>query len=49
MDEAARCDTLLLMRAGQILATGSPDELMSRTKTSSVEGAFMALVETGAE
>jgi ABC-2 type transport system ATP-binding protein len=47
MDEAERCDTLLLMRDGRLLAAGSPRELMSRTGTDSVESAFLALVDAG--
>jgi len=44
MDEASRCDILFLMREGRILATGSPDDLMSRTGTNTVEEAFLDLV-----
>jgi len=45
MDEARRCDRLLLMRDGRLLATGSPDEITARTGTTDVEDAFLALVE----
>jgi len=45
MDEAARCDELLLMRDGELLAQGAPDELLARTGASDIEGAFLALVE----
>ena len=44
MDEAEHCDDLLLIRDGQLLAHGSPDELRQQTKTDSVERAFLALV-----
>ncbi len=44
MDEASRCDALVLMREGEILATGSPQDLMTRTNTESVEAAFLELV-----
>lgn len=44
MDEAGRCDVLLLMRDGHILATGTPAELMARTRAPSVEAAFLALI-----
>ncbi len=47
MDEAARCDSLLLIRNGRILAAGRPDELLARTATSTIEDAFLALVEDG--
>jgi len=45
MDEARRCDSLVLLREGQVLATGTPAELMARTKTHDVESAFLRLVE----
>ena len=48
MDEAKRCDGLILVRDGRLLATGTPGELMSRTKTDDVESAFLKLVEAEA-
>jgi ABC-2 type transport system ATP-binding protein len=45
MDEADRCQYLLLMRAGRLLAHDSPDALRSRTHTDSIEGAFLHLVD----
>jgi ABC-2 type transport system ATP-binding protein len=47
MDEAERCEWLLLMREGRLLAEGSPDELTARTSSQTVEGAFLALIEDG--
>jgi ABC-2 type transport system ATP-binding protein len=47
MDEAERCDRLLLMRDGGILADDEPQALMERTGTTDVEGAFLALVDDG--
>jgi ABC-2 type transport system ATP-binding protein len=47
MDEAERCDSLLLMRDGRLLATGTPAELRERTGSADVEHAFLALVEEG--
>ncbi len=45
MDEAERCDALLLLREGAVLAAGqSPSELCESTATSSVERAFLSLV-----
>ncbi|MEP6667111.1 MAG: ABC transporter ATP-binding protein [Nocardioidaceae bacterium] len=44
MDEATRCDRLLLMRDGRILADDSPDALMERTGAPDIESAFLALV-----
>jgi ABC-2 type transport system ATP-binding protein len=49
MDEADRCDRLLLMRDGRIIADGSPDQIRERTHTGDIESAFLALVETAAE
>ena len=45
MDEAERCDRLLLMREGRIIADGSPDEIRERTGTPDIERAFLHLVE----
>lgn len=45
MDEAGRCDQLLLIRDGKVLAHGTPDELKKQTDTRSVEDSFLALVE----
>jgi ABC-2 type transport system ATP-binding protein len=45
MDEAARCDRLLLMREGRLLADDTPDGLLARTGTATVEAAFLALIE----
>ncbi|MCZ7417442.1 MULTISPECIES: ABC transporter ATP-binding protein [unclassified Streptomyces] len=47
MDEADRCDRLLLLREGRLLAEGAPDALRSRTGTATVEDAFLHLVESG--
>ena len=47
MDEAERCDGLVLMRDGTVLATGTVDELLARTGAPDVEGAFLALVASG--
>lgn len=44
MEEAARFDLLVAMNAGQVLATGSPLELLSQTGTKSLEDAFIALL-----
>ena len=48
MDEAVRCDRLLLMRDGRLIADDEPRALMRQTSTDDVEGAFLALVERGA-
>ncbi|MGN6407066.1 MAG: ABC transporter ATP-binding protein [Curtobacterium sp.] len=44
MDEAVRCDRLLLMREGRLLADGTLAELIERTGARSPEDAFLALV-----
>jgi len=44
MDEAARCDRLVLMRDGRILDAGTPSGLLDRTGAEDIEGAFLALV-----
>jgi ABC-2 type transport system ATP-binding protein len=47
MDEATRCDRLLLMREGQLLADDSPQGLLDRTGAADAEHAFLALIEAG--
>lgn len=49
MDEAERCDRLLLMREGRILADGSPTEIKQRAGVDDVEAAFLALVRKDAD
>ena len=44
MDEASRCDRLLLMRDGALLADETRAALLARTGAADVEGAFLALV-----
>jgi len=44
MDEATRCDRLLLMRDGALIADTTPAELMTQTGASDPEQAFLALV-----
>jgi ABC-2 type transport system ATP-binding protein len=45
MDEADRCDDLILLRDGRVVATGSPDELRDRTDADDLEDAFLVLAE----
>jgi ABC-2 type transport system ATP-binding protein len=49
MDEADRCDFLVLLREGHILAQGTPDELRARTRTADLDAAFLVLVDGAAE
>lgn len=46
MDEAERCDELLLMREGLILAHASPADVLLQANASNVEEAFLNLVGT---
>jgi ABC-2 type transport system ATP-binding protein len=48
MDEATRCDRLLLMRDGAVLADATQAELLERTGAPDVEHAFLALVGAAA-
>jgi ABC-2 type transport system ATP-binding protein len=41
MDEADRCDELLFIRAGRVIARGSGAELRSRAATPDLERAFL--------
>jgi ABC-2 type transport system ATP-binding protein len=45
MDEADRCERLLLLREGLLLADDTPSALRERTSSADIEGAFLALVE----
>ncbi|NCT91681.1 ABC transporter ATP-binding protein [Cellulomonas sp. APG4] len=45
MDEARRCDHLLLLRDGRLLADEPVPALLARTSAPDVESAFLALVE----
>jgi ABC-2 type transport system ATP-binding protein len=45
MDEADRCDALLLLREGDLLAATTPGELRARTGEHDLEAAFLALAE----
>ena len=45
MDEADRCDAILLLREGQLLAHASPAELLARTGERDMDSAFLRLVE----
>ncbi|WP_332642310.1 ABC transporter ATP-binding protein [Aeromicrobium sp.] len=45
MDEASRCDRVLLMRDGQLIADATPDELRSQAGTDDLEEAFLVLAE----
>ena len=44
MDEAERFDWLVAMDDGKILATGTPSELRERSKTDTLEAAFISLL-----
>ena len=46
MDEADRCDRLLLLRDGQLLADATPAELRDRTGAADLDEAFLRLINT---
>ncbi|MFD9129102.1 ABC transporter ATP-binding protein [Kitasatospora sp. NPDC059571] len=48
MDEATRCDRLLLMREGRLLAHDTPDALLAATGAADIDSAFLTLVAAGA-
>jgi ABC-2 type transport system ATP-binding protein len=45
MDEAERCDRLLLMREGEIIADDTPAEIRQQTEAGDIESAFLHLVD----
>ena len=44
MDEAGRCDRILLLHNGDLLADETPAALLSDTKTTDADDAFLALI-----
>src|SRR5262249_4272952 len=48
MDEADRCDELVLLRDGRVLAAETPEALKRRTQTDDLDAAFLRLID-GAE
>ena len=44
MDEAERCDHLVLMRDGEVIAADAPASLLTRTGAADIEAAFLALI-----
>ena len=47
MDEAGRCDRLLLMRDGRLIADDTPDAVRAATGTTDLEEAFLRLIGHG--
>ncbi|TXH43668.1 MAG: heme ABC exporter ATP-binding protein CcmA [Actinobacteria bacterium] len=47
MEEATRCDRLLLLRDGLLLADTTPARLLAETGAADAETAFLALIERG--
>ena len=47
MDEADRCERLLLMRDGRLLADATPGDLRQETGAGDLEEAFLRIVESG--
>jgi ABC-2 type transport system ATP-binding protein len=48
MDEATRCDRLMLMREGRIIADDTPAGLLEKTGAADIEAAFLDLVAQAA-
>ena len=48
MDEAVRCDRLLLLREGRLVADDSPSGLLRTTGSDDVEHAFLSIAEAAA-
>jgi ABC-2 type transport system ATP-binding protein len=47
MDEAERCDRLILLREGRQLAAGTPTELRAQTGAQALDEVFLRLIEAG--
>ncbi|GAA1758862.1 ABC transporter ATP-binding protein [Luedemannella helvata] len=48
MDEAGRCDRLLLIREGELIADNTPDEVRAAAGTDDLDQAFLNLIRTRA-
>ncbi|WP_105567518.1 ABC transporter ATP-binding protein [Microbacterium halophytorum] len=48
MDEATRCDRLLLMREGRVIADTTPAGLLAATGAADADAAFLELIRSGA-
>ena len=48
MDEAERCDRLLLMRDGVFIADGTPEAIRQKAGTDDIEQAFLTIVRGAA-
>jgi ABC-2 type transport system ATP-binding protein len=46
MEEAQRCDQVMVMRAGRLLAHEAPASLQRRTATNDLDAAFLTLIDT---
>ena len=47
--EAEYCDRLSIMRAGKVIAIGSPNKLKQNNKKDSLEDVFVSLVQKGVD
>jgi len=45
LDEATRCDRLIILRDGAVLADGTLPEILAETKTKDADAAFLALAD----
>ena len=45
MDEADRCDDLVLLREGRVLISGTPEGLKQTTGTTDLDAAFLSLID----
>lgn len=49
MDEAAKCDTLAMMRSGRLLIADKPEEICRRAGTDDIEDAFIFFGKSGGD
>jgi len=45
MDEADRCDDLVLLQEGRVLVSGTPEGLKRETGTVDLDAAFLSLID----
>ncbi|MEZ4628443.1 MAG: hypothetical protein R2912_10310 [Eubacteriales bacterium] len=49
MDEAEKCDRLILIRSGAIIEDGTPNELKARTEIGTLEATYIASAKRRSE
>lgn len=49
MDEALKCDRISMMREGQVISSGTPQQIMQQANTNDIESAFIYFSKGGSD